>query len=300
MDSIIYADVVLLINWVMNFFIFWLVSKLIKRKIKIWRIIAGSFTSATLYCIIIFLPQLREYMNFFTALSILMLGIFISFTPKTAKEYFKLVAFAHVSPFTMGGASIAVFYVTNISQYVGRFIYFSFNNFSFKILLAVTSCTYIVIKLSTSWITRVFIKKQTFYDVEIILNEKHVTLNALVDTGNSLHDPITKEPVIIAELEKLIPLLGGDLLDEIKTKDTVELIEIFEKTDIAERIRIIPFKSIGNANGMLVGFRPDAVIISTEKGEIKLQKVIVGMQKLKLCNDGMYQALLSSDMLNTP
>lgn len=303
MDIVIYADVVLLINWIMNFFIFWLVSKLIKRRIKMWRIIAGSFISATIYCIIIFLPELRVHMNFFTALIILMSGLFISFTPKTAKEYFKLILFAHVAAFTMGGASIAIFYFTNISQYVGRFISFSFNNFSFKILLAVTSCTYIVIKLSTSWITRVFIKKQIFYNVEIMLNEKYVRLNALVDTGNSLRDPITREPVIIVELGKLMPLLTEKFdvfSNEIKMDDPIELVGILEKTDIAERMRIIPFKSVGNGNGMLVAFKPDNVTIFTEKGEIKLQKVLVGMQKLKLSSDDMYQALLSPDMLESP
>ncbi|UTW70968.1 sigma-E processing peptidase SpoIIGA [Anaerobacillus sp. HL2] len=37
-------------------------------------------------------------------------------------------------------------------------------------------------------------------DVEIVINETFITLKGLIDSGNQLHDPLTKKPVMIIDM----------------------------------------------------------------------------------------------------
>ena len=45
--------------------------------------------------------------------------------------------------------------------------------------------------------------------------------------------------------------------------------------DYISRFRLIPFSSLGKQNGMLVGFKPDKVLIKFDENEIEKKNVIV-------------------------
>ena len=294
----IYADVVFFINFAMDFFIFWIVSKLIKRKTKLYRLLMGGAVAAALYCFLVFFPRMEGFLNIFFALAILMLGTVISFGPVSVKEFIKLLFFAHLAAFALGGAGIALFYFSNISDYIGNFIGFTVHNFSIKLLLAVSCTAYIIIKLTSNWISRSIIKKQTFYSIHIVLDNTKITLNALVDTGNSLQDPISKFPVIVAEFAEIKTFLPDSLkvvFYEKQDDDLLNVVSNLQDSHIAGRIRLIPFTSIGKQNGMLLGFKPDRVIIAEK--ELELQDVIIAIHNFQLSKDGIYHALINPDIL---
>ncbi|MBZ4667939.1 MAG: Sporulation factor SpoIIGA, partial [Defluviitaleaceae bacterium] len=46
----IYADVVFFLNLVMDYFILWIVSKIIKKKVSFKRLLLGAFLGALFYC----------------------------------------------------------------------------------------------------------------------------------------------------------------------------------------------------------------------------------------------------------
>ena len=56
------------------------------------------------------------------------------------------------------------------------------------------------------------------------LGEKKVALTALVDTGNTLADPVTGRPVMVAEGAKLGPLLPEEV-GELALKDPVGTVD---------------------------------------------------------------------------
>ena len=293
----IYADVVFFINFAMDFFVFWIVSKLIKRKVKGYRLALGGAVAAALYCLIVFLPRLEGILNVFFAFAILMIGTRISFGATSVREFIKLIFFAHLTAFALGGAGMALFYFSNISDYIGNFIGFTVHNFSIKLLLAVSCGAYILIKLASNWITRTVIKKQTFYHIRILFDNREISMTALVDTGNSLHDPISHFPVIVAEFSEIKSFLPDSLkimFYEEKDDDMLHVVSHLQESKIAGRIRMIPFTSIGKQNGMLLGFKPDKVIIAEK--ELELQDVIIAIHNFQLSKDGVYHALINPDI----
>lgn len=71
--------------------------------------------------------------------------------------------------------------------------------------------TYIAFK-----IIKIELLKDIIYPLEIKINEKSISMNALLDTGNMLKDPITLMPVIVVEKEMLYDFLPKEILNNLE------------------------------------------------------------------------------------
>jgi len=95
-------------------------------------------------------------------------------------------------------------------------------------------------------------RKYVRVHMEYLGNVHQVT--ALVDTGNTLTDPISGTQVIVAGAEAAMVLLGlseNQLRDPIGTMQTVGM----------PGLRLIPYRSVGNSMGMLLAAKMDSVRI---------------------------------------
>ncbi len=63
-------------------------------------------------------------------------------------------------------------------------------------------------------------------------------------------------------MEKIIDGTNENLREEIEE-------------DYISRFRLIPFSSLGKQNGMLIGFKPDKIIVKFDESEKEWQNVIV-------------------------
>lgn len=295
----IYADVIFFINFIMDFFIFWIVSKLIKKKISFLRLILGAVTASLLYCLLIFIAPLRDIYNIFAVTAVLMISIMICFRPSGLKEFIKLIFLTNVSAFSVGGAGIALFYYTNIADIMGNMLGFTIHNFSLKLLIISSSITYIILKFVIKWYRRTFIQKQTFYNLKIYYEGNDIELNALVDTGNSLHEPITNTPVIIAEflaVKKFLPDNIKLIYTQNDENNLARIINCLSESEYAGKIRMIPYSSLGKKNGILIGFKADKIEILGEK-KVLINNAIIAIYNFKLSKDGFYNALLNPEVL---
>ncbi len=298
MNVEIYADVVFLINFIMDFFIFWIVSRLIKRKTNFIRLCVGALVGSLTYCIIIFVPGL---FNVFGIVTVLTVSIITCFTPKSLKEFGMLVLFTVASVFCVGGAGMALFSFVNLKDILGNILGLDrIRHFPFRLLLISSCSTFVLIKLFIAWYNHVIIKRQTFYELTIKLNEEVISLNALVDTGNSLHDPLSEDPVIIVEFEtikKFLPEPMKLIFYEKKENDLTFVTEHIGQCHMTTKLRMIPYSSLGKQNGMLIGLRVDGVTLSSQAGITTLNRAIVAIYNFQLSKDGFYHALLNPEII---
>lgn len=296
----VYVDVVFAINLIMNGFILWIVAKLRSKYVPLWRLLCAGAMMSGLYCLLVFATQLRTYLNIFAAVLMMVLGIVVCFRPRNLKELAVLAGLAHVAAFALGGIGMAMFYFTNIGDMLGNMLVASTQNFSLKLLLASASIFYILIRLFAQWSKSLAIKKQAFYPVKISCAGEDANLTALVDTGNSLRDPLTRAPVIIAEFNAIKHFLPDSLrlvFYEKKEDDLDAFANGLDNTTFAGRVRMIPFASLGSRNGLLFGFRPDKVEIISDNKTDTLKDVVVGIYNFSLSKEGEYQGLLNPEML---
>ena len=292
----IYADVVFAINLVMDFFIFWIVNKLIRKKAKFGRLVLGAVVASLLYCMLIFVEPINRIFNIWGVMAIFLLSILICFNPQNLKECIKLIFITNAVAFAIGGAGIGLFYYTNLTDIMGNALNISVKRFPLKILLSASGLSYIFIKLGMGWYRRVIIKKQSFCDLEIYIGDNHMNLKGLIDTGNSLHEPISNKPVIVAEfnaVKDILPYKMQIMYTENKDNDLCSLISTIDDEEIRKNVRIIPFSSIGKSNGMLLGFVADKAEIEG----MSINKPVIAIYNLKLSTDGFYNALLSPEIM---
>ncbi|WP_250277319.1 sigma-E processing peptidase SpoIIGA [[Clostridium] colinum] len=288
----VYIDVLFFINFIMVYFIFFIVNKLNKNKTSLKKIALGAFLATILYILTIIFVPYNKILSIFIIFFIFIISIIISFKPKNIKEFSKLFLMVNIVAFCIGGGSIAIFYYTNFNY----FLNFTLQNLPLKFLIISIICTYIIIKIFLSWYKRIFLKKQSFYNITLYKNNTNVSLNALLDTGNTLKEPITKKPVIIAEFVALKPILPENLKVIFYEKQENDLYKLMELGHTAD-IRLIPFKSVGKENGMLIGIKIDKLEIDTEN-KIILKDAIVAISNFNLSNDNFYNALLNPELIN--
>ena len=115
-----------------------------------------------------------------------------------------------------------------------------------------------------------------------------------------LKDPITSMPVIVVEKEKLKNILPDSILNNLNKiigGDVPKEVYEDENLEYMTKFRVIPFSSIGKANGMLLGFKANKIIIEQEDTNKTLQNVIVGIYDYSLSKKGQYSALIGLDLL---
>lgn len=286
----IYADVVFAINVVMDFFIFWIVNKLIMKKSHIGRLVLGAVVASLFYCIFVFISAI----NIFSTVLLFVGSVYIAFKPQNLKECLKLIALTNIVAFAVGGVGMGLFYYTNLGGYVGNNIEVAIYEFPIKILLSSICFCYITIKLCMSWYKRVIFKKQTFCEVELYIGDKHINIKGLVDTGNSLQEPITKKPVMVAELTAVKKILPSTVYSAYSLGENVsDIIKNIADDELINNIKIIPFSSLGQKNGVIIGITMDRAVI---KDKVIL-KPIVALYSSSLSIDGFYNALLSPEFI---
>lgn len=130
--------------------------------------------------------------------------------------------------------------------------------------------------------------------VEIACDGVLVKISGLVDTGNSLKDPLTRQPVIIVEQRALKPLLPEKLqiiIEQLDSGDLEAMDELGNLDAWQTRVRLIPFSSLGKKNGLLVGFRPDEIRIAEQPMHQNLRPTIA-IHPHSLDPRGEYAALV--------
>ena len=141
-------------------------------------------------------------------------------------------------------------------------------------------------------------KNELIYEIVINLNGKELKTKVMLDTGNLLKDPISNNPVVLIEKNKLYDILPKSLLENSKNMlggdwgedDSLE-------NEYRTRLRIIPFTSVGKQNGMMLGIKVDEIKVITDIDEIINTNAIVCIYEKEFSKRGKYFGIVGMDLL---
>ena len=109
--------------------------------------------------------------------------------------------------------------------------------------------------------------------------------------GNLLKDVNSNLPVIIVEKYSLYGLVDNFILDNIDNIVHGKWIGEEDSKIYDYKFSIIPFSSLGNNNGIMLGFKPDYIKISSEE-EIYDKKGVIGIYADSLGGNSEYNAIV--------
>ncbi|MCR2042884.1 sigma-E processing peptidase SpoIIGA [Anaerosalibacter massiliensis] len=295
----IYAEYLILENAIINYIILYVTKKITRTETSKFRLIMAAFIGA-IYTLVVFFPSLKFMVKFTVKISMSVLIIIVAFNPEKFSDFIRLLSMFYVTAFVFAGATFALFYVINgkFSVYNGVFY---ITDFPVKFLILGVCTSFILIKYVFSYLQIKLGKKDILTNIIINLNNKKANIVALVDTGNSLKEPISQRPVIIVEFFAIKDLLPEKVQRLFMNNDDFDLdivTDIMLESIDEINLRVIPFKAIGTESGMLLGFSPDEILIVDEFVEKKIEEeIVVGIYNNKLSNDNKYKGLLNPEIL---
>ncbi|MDY6327994.1 MAG: sigma-E processing peptidase SpoIIGA [Lachnospiraceae bacterium] len=274
---IVYLDVFFMINFLMDYMIILITSKIAKIKKKRIRKLAGAGFGA-LYSVIVIKP-LTNHLFKITLVNILVAAVMvlISFGFMSASVYIKNVLLLFVVSFTMSGIINYLYYSTIIGKYVRNVLSGNSNKVvNARKFILVSVLAYILLSAIVRIIFIIRKDMELYYDVKITFRGKSVVVRGLYDTGNGLTEPVSGKMVHIAEYEILKPLLEGD-----------------EKAK--ENIYVIPFHSIGEEDGIMYGIRMDEMVVLVDDEPKFLYNPIIGIYIGNVSKRGKYSVILNRE-----
>lgn len=89
----------------------------------------------------------------------------------------------------------------------------------------------------------------------VSLGAKTVTLPALVDTGNTLRDPMNSEPVLVAGWRTAVQLLPEAGLRQADFRAPADVLPVLAAQFPALRFRLLHYHAVGTEHGLLLAIR---------------------------------------------
>lgn len=245
----IYVDIVLLENLCMNYIILFSTAYILKLKTKHFRILVSSLLGA-IYAILAYANIIPLYTNVIMKIILSICMIYIAYNPKHIKGMIKEVIIFYLVSFALGGCAFALLYIVRPQDiFMKDGVYIGTYPLKIALLGGIVGfvITYVSFKIVKSRIT----KNEIIYKTILRFNNKEKEINVLLDTGNMLKDPITGDAVMLVEKESLYELIPRNLLENFNRilGGGLEEEKIFEYKN---KLRIIPFTSVGKQNGMML------------------------------------------------
>ncbi len=225
---------------------------------------------------------------FLLIIPLLMLGI--TFFPINLRKLFRIAGYFYLLSFLLSGIHWGIDSLNN------RFLHWNIT-LLWRFLLHL-SLIFLLGELGWGVVHRKLWEQICLYPIEINWDGKQLKLNALLDTGNRLHDPLTKVPVIIIELSLIKDFLPKEIQDLTESFNLEEIANLDLSSYWIERIRVLPFNSLGREHGVLVGFRPDQVKVWQKKQTMVSNNVVVALYNRPLSQEGAFQALIPPAVLH--
>lgn len=296
----IYIDVLVLENIVMNYLILVMTAKFSKSKTSNLRLFLGALVGASYVVIMLVLPGMKVYYTAFAKIVLSVAIIAVAFSPEKVKDFLKTLAIFYVSTFIFAGAAFAFMYFNQNGGFIRNGIVYVFWQSKWTLLFLSIVMVGIIARIFWEIIQQKFIKQKQLIQLKIAFENKVTDLSALVDTGNSLHDPLTNMPVVIVEfdaIKKILPMDIKNIFEESKEDDLASITGIISNSKWFSRFRLIPYTSLGKENGMLIGFKPDYIEIEGDEEKKDIKDVIIGIYNRALSKNDNYKALLSPELI---
>lgn len=299
----IYLDIVALENIVINYLILLVTSKFSKNKAASLRLFLSSLLGTVYLVLMLILPDMKIYTTVFSKLLLSIAMVAVAFSFRKITVFLKTLAMFYAATFLFAGAGFALMFFNRDWGIIKNGVLVSpltFLDTTWTELLLAVAVTLIILRVVWDTVHSRFIKEKLLVKISITFDNKATVLSALVDTGNSLHDPLTNMPVVVVEFSAIKELLPEDIRNIFENDSENDLNSVsatIAGSNWFSRFRLIPFTSLGRENGILIGFKPDYIEIAADEEKKGVHDVIVGIYNKALSKNQQYSALMNPELI---
>lgn len=278
---IVYADVLILLNFYVDYFLILATEKLCAVRVKVFRRLSAAVVSS-LFSLVIFIPEQSAAVNLLIKLVCATVTVSVAFGYMNLRRFIRMIFTFFAASYGFAGIMLAASMVLSLNGVVIRNSAF-YCNISPLMLLGATTAFYLLIRLYLLVAKR---RGGDFVDISVTYNDSVVTLHCLVDTGNGLRDSVSGCSVAVISNISAKALLGLDGYNFLKNM-TPECSKI-------KGFRLIPYSVIGK-KGILPAFKPDEIKLKSN-GQYLNDEIYLAVSPTPL-RDGV-DALIGADLID--
>lgn len=289
---VIYADVFLAINFLLNSIVLVLTAWAAGIGYKVWRVFAAA-TLGSIYALGTLVADHAVFYSPFVKLIASITIVLAAYRMVSLRSLLIAIACFYLVSLLLGGAVVGWLFFFQPADYwrTGQTAWLSL---SWTHLATGAVLTFVLALAAFRVLHANMARRRMLLPVVISYNGRQVTVMSLLDTGNALYGMTGRTPVVVVTQQSLVQVLSEPVQNYLRQNEPdVWLANLAECQDQEwlSRIHPIPYRAVGT-HSMLLGFRPDSLTVLTETGRIKTDRVIVGIYCGDLVSDGHYHALL--------
>lgn len=253
---IIYVDLIIIINMIIDFVLLMAVSLLLKRKVKIFKIVLGSFAGSLSTILLFYIDSNTLLLIYKLFISVLM--VIITFKYQSFSYFKDNLVWLYILSIILGGS---FYLIDNQWTMVNDNYIFSSNGLKINLIILIILTPAILYKYLKSQ-QKFKTTYSNYYDISIYYDDIVLNGTGFLDTGNNLKDPYFNRPIILVN-KNLIKHKVKTFLVPYHTVNNEGLLEVFKPKKI-----VVNNKGIRNALIGLSDVNIDGVKIILNKEAI--------------------------------
>ena len=273
-DMTVYADILVLINTYVNYFILLATCAFLRTPRRFLRLFLGSAVGG-ICSLVILLPQKNELISMLGQSIIAVLIIFSTFGFDNLHIFLKRLATFFLVSFLFSGSVYFIYQIFKPERLIinNSVIYFDISAIELILGSAVIYAIIIVVRALNGGFAK---KERKTVKMTVVHNGKTVELSCLIDTGNMLRDAFTDMPVAVVDRSISKCLM-------------IDLDNLSEDTIKQNKLRYIPYNTVGN-EGLMPVFKPDSVFF----GDKRVDNLLIGVSSHRF--ESEYKAVANYDI----
>lgn len=274
-----YVEYYAIENLLINYIIISCTSMLTKNYINKKRKFIGAFIGM-IYSLMYLVPSMNILFTLPIKLLTILIITSITFSYRDINEYVRILLIFYFTNIFIAGSSFFIIYFTGISHV------------TISLIITTTFVSGIILNYIFKDIKTLKYMKEMKKNIDVSINNIDFEFEALIDSGNLLKDPISKNEVVVVKASKLKGIIPDEFLDFDYNKSNMKDIhEFIDKLDeeISNRVRLIPFRNISDSS-FIIGIKADYIKVD----ERKISNIVLGLSNLK---EEEYSAILNPQLL---
>lgn len=284
--TVIYLDTLFLLNAIMDYLLLLCSARLAGETLHRWRMAMGAILGGV-YAAVAVVPGM-EWLSSFSCkvgVAVLMAVVGLGAGKRLLRQ--TIIFFAVACAF--GGGVLAISLLGGRGLALGQGIVYT--GMDLKLVLLSAAGCYVVLSSVLRRVGRHSALRGEVVPATLRMQERQVTLPTLVDTGNTLTDPVSGRPVIVVEAQAVRPLFPeGCIPDGQDLTAPAQGLGKLNTGVMRGRFRLLPYRAVGVECGMLLALRLDgATVDGKEQGA-----VLAALSPTPVSDGGAYRALVGN------
>ena len=282
--TVIYLDTLFLLNAVMDYLLLLCSARLAGEELHRLRMAAGGVLWGV-YAAAAVLPGAEFLLHPLCKIGSAVLMVLVGLGGSRRLLRQSILFFALACAF--GGGVLAIGLLGGGGLSLGGGLIYS--GMDVKIVLLSAAGCYVLFTLAMSRVGRHTAAAGELVPLRLRLLDREVSFTALVDTGNTLTDPLSDRPVIVAEassLSGLFPKRLAPTAEDLNAPDRV--LERLNTGRWRGRFRLLPYRAVGVECALLLAVRVDSLLVDgRDRGG-----ALVAFSPTAVSDGGGYRALV--------